>query len=292
VKLIGNGMPASKDAKLPSIIKQTKASALIDGGQTQGMVVLKQATDIALNKTLTSGFAIVGTCNTSSSTGSIGYYANEIAKRGFVGFVFASSPPTVCPHGSYESLYGTNPIAIGIPVHNSDPLVLDMATSAMAYFGLVEANTAGKSVPSDVGFDSQGNSTTDPAKILNGGAIRSFDRSYKGSSLGLIVSILCGPLVRAAYVGLKDADHNWGNLIIAFDPKLLVELSTFQKEVAELLDRVKKAKRLDSKVPIILAGEQGNARYAETVRTGNVNIDDNLYRELLKVANKGPNSKL
>jgi len=292
VKLIGNGMPANKDAKPPKIVKQSKHSTLIDGGQTQGMVVLKQAADTAITKTITNGFAIVGTHNTSSSTGSLGFYANEIAKRGYIGLVLASSPPTVCPHGSYESLYGTNPIAIGIPVHNRDPLVLDMATSAMAYFGLVEAKTAGRTVPNDVGFDSDGKSTTDPGKILDGGAIRSFDRSYKGSSLGLIVSILCGPLVKSAYVGLKDAEKNWGNLVICISPSMLVEIPTFQKEVAELLDRVKKAKRLDPNIPITLPGEQGNAKFQETVKTGNVTVDDNLWKELVKAANKGPTSKL
>jgi LDH2 family malate/lactate/ureidoglycolate dehydrogenase len=44
----------------------------------------------------------------------------------------------VAPHGSYEPIFGTNPLAIGIPTGAGDTsLVLDMATSAEAWFGLV-----------------------------------------------------------------------------------------------------------------------------------------------------------
>lgn len=38
------------------------------------------------------GFGMVGTFNTSTSTGSIGYYAKTIADAGFIAFCFAQSP--------------------------------------------------------------------------------------------------------------------------------------------------------------------------------------------------------
>lgn len=56
------------------------------------------------------------------------------------------------------------------------PVVLDMATSATAFFALVEARRAGRPVADDVGFDASGAVTTDPGAILDGGAMRSFDR--------------------------------------------------------------------------------------------------------------------
>lgn len=56
------------------------------------------------------------------------------------------------------------------------PLVVDMATSATAYFALVEAQRAGRAVADDIGFDAAGAVTSDPGAILAGGAMRSFDR--------------------------------------------------------------------------------------------------------------------
>ena len=55
-------------------------------------------------------------------------------------------------------------------------MVLDMATSAIAYFELVDRARRGAPAPPDVGFDAAGRETTDPAAILDGGAIRPFDR--------------------------------------------------------------------------------------------------------------------
>ena len=49
------------------------------------------------------------------------------------------------PHGAFEPIFGTNPLAIGIPTSESegDPsLILDMATSAEAWFGLVTSITS------------------------------------------------------------------------------------------------------------------------------------------------------
>jgi LDH2 family malate/lactate/ureidoglycolate dehydrogenase len=55
-------------------------------------------------------------------------------------------------------------------------MVLDMATSAIAYFELIDRARRGVPAPPDVGFDSAGRETTDAAAILDGGAIRPFDR--------------------------------------------------------------------------------------------------------------------
>ena len=102
-----------------------------------------------------------------------------------------------------------------------------MSTAATSYFGLVEAQTAGRSIPADFAYDNQGNPTTDPQKAI-AGAIRSFDRSYKGSGLALIGEILAGPLVGAAFCGIGDSKGNWGHLIFAIDPELLTDRESLQ----------------------------------------------------------------
>lgn len=44
----------------------------------------------------------------------------------------------VAPHGSFEPILGTNPIAIGIPTEPRAQ-ILDMATSSWAWYGLKTA---------------------------------------------------------------------------------------------------------------------------------------------------------
>lgn len=284
VKLIGKGLPKNSQAKPIKIVKKTKLSALLNGNQMPGMVVMTKAMDLALEKAKKHGFGIVGTYNTKSSTGAIGYYATSIAKKGFIGFVFAGSPPTVCTFGSYEPIFGTNPLAIGIPTKN-EPLVLDMATASMAFYGLIEAKTAGRPIPPNVAYDSAGKITTDPAKAMDG-AILPFDHNYKGAGLAMIVEILTGPLVRASFADINDSDNNWGNLIFVIDPQLLVDIKTFKKWVSQLITRVKQAKKLPGVKEILIPGERGNKLTQQRVRSGEMEIEDNLYNQLKQVAEK------
>ncbi len=89
--------------------------------------------------------------------------------------MLSQSPEYVAPHGSSQAILGTNPIAVAVPTEG-EPLVLDMATSAAAWYDLLKAQHDGQEVPGDVGFDAQGKPTSSPGAILDGGAMRSFDR--------------------------------------------------------------------------------------------------------------------
>ncbi len=256
VKLIGAGYPKHPDAKPFVIVKETKLSTLINGNFSPAMIVLKKATELTITKAKEHGFGIGGANNTNSSTGAIGYYANEIAKAGLIGFVFAGSPAAVATYGSYQPIFGTNPLAVGIP-SDDEPIVLDMATAAMATYGLIEAKTAGRSIPEDVAYDKDGKKTTDPAKALEGARI-TFDGGYKSAGLAMIVEILTGPLVKASFAGIGDTATNWGNLVFAIDPELLTDREAFKKEVTAMITKVKGTKKLPGVTDIFVPGERGN----------------------------------
>ncbi len=280
VKLINKNFAKNPKAGEITIEKETKLSARINGNHNSGAVVIKKALDMAVAKAKEHGFGMVGTNNTNTSTGALGYWASMIANEGLIGFVFAGSPETVAYHGSFEPIFGTNPLAIGIP-SDGDPLVLDMATAAMAYYGLIEAKTAGRKIPPDIAYDSQGKLTDDPAKAMDG-ALRPFDKSYKGSGLSLIVEVLTGPLVGATFVGIGEA-NNWGNLVIALDPELLADSEQFKKNISALMARVKQTKKLPGVSEVLLPSERGNRLTKERLSSGEIEIEDNLYHELQKV---------
>jgi len=281
VKLIGKGLPKDPQAGTITIERETKLSAILNGNHNPGAVVIRKALEIAVIKAKQHGFGIVGTNHTHSSTGALGYWANMIAQQGLIGFVFAGSPETVATHGSYEPIFGTNPLAIGVP-SEPEPIVLDMATAAMAYYGLIEAKTAGRSIPPEIAYDHEGQLTTDPAKAMQG-ALRPFDKSYKSAGLSLIVEILTGPLVGASFTGVGDTAKNWGNLIMAIDPEILTEREQFKKNVAVLGAKVKGTKKLPGVTEIYLPGERGNRLTKKHLDSGQIEIEDNLYHELQKV---------
>lgn len=88
----------------------------------------------------------------------------------------SQSPEFVAPHGANEAVFGTNPIAVSIPRADGPPLIIDVATSAVAWYDLVRLRAEGQAVAEDVGYDAQGQPSTDPGAILRGGALRVFDR--------------------------------------------------------------------------------------------------------------------
>ena len=65
VKLIGAGMPRDPAWRPIQVVRDTKLSALLDGGHNSGMVAVTKALEIALQKAAEHGFGIVGTNNTN-----------------------------------------------------------------------------------------------------------------------------------------------------------------------------------------------------------------------------------
>lgn len=281
IKVTTKGIARDPDCKPITKEHETLLSANLDGGKNAGMVVLHEAMEIACHKATEHGFGICGTNNTSTSTGALGYYAETVAKKGLIALVFAVSPEFVAPNGAIEPIFGTNPIGVGIPTANG-PVVLDMATSAYSFFGLLEARTAGKRIPHGVAIDGKGNITEDPNAAIDGGAIKTFDGGYKSSNLALIVELLAGPLVGAA-VKDKMSEKNWGNLVIAIDPKMLGQ-QEFEKRAAVVTERVKGAKKAPGVSEILLPGERGDAFAARVKAKGVIDVESNLWAGLQELA--------
>ena len=114
-KLIDGGIPKDPEAGEIQRLKESDFSILLDGARNMGMVVMHMAVEIAMQKAMEKGVGIVGTFNTASSTGAIGYYVSKMAKGGLIGLNFARSPEKVSTYGSYQPIFGTNPLAVGIP---------------------------------------------------------------------------------------------------------------------------------------------------------------------------------
>ncbi|MFZ2152493.1 MAG: Ldh family oxidoreductase [Microgenomates group bacterium] len=280
VKLIGKGIPRRPEGQAPINIKDTPVSALIDGNATHAIIVMDQLANIAIDKAKKSGIGLVGSFNTSESTGILAYYVDKIARAGFIGLAFSSAPfQTTAPFGSTEARFCTNPLAYGVPT-NSDPILFDMTTSAMAYYGLIEAKTAGKDVPENIGFNSEGQPTTNPAEIM-GGALRTI-AGHKGSGLALLVQVLCGPLVGAD--SFNSNSHNAGNFVIAIDPSLFTPTDEFKNRVADVATKIKSARKINGVDDILLPGERGTQLQKQNIDNDELEIGDNLLAELQKVA--------
>lgn len=284
VKLIGAGYHNNATGDI-EIIKETKVSALLDAHQNAAMVAVNKGVRLASEKAKEHGISVVGIRGIATSSGALGYYVKKMAEDGLIGFVFAGSLNMVAAVGSYEPIFGTNPFAIGIP-GKTKPVVLDMATAAMAYYGVIEANTAGKKLPEGMAYDKNGAPTTEPAAVMDGGALRTFGDSYKSSHLSFMVQALTGPLVGAAFMGVGDgATDSSGHLIIAIDPEVLNGLDSLQEHIDVMVQTVKNSKKLPGVAEILMPSEHGDRIADAVLQSGEIEVEDNLYSELQKAAN-------
>jgi L-2-hydroxycarboxylate dehydrogenase (NAD+) len=277
IQEVAVGTPRFKAKREIVVEKETAISCLLDAGGNIGICALRLATDLLVSKARTSGFGIVGIHNSSPpGTGPAGYYAERIAREGFIGMVFCGSSKMVAPNASSERAFGSNPIAIGIPA-DGEPMVLDMATSVMPVFKVVETLIKGEMLPPDVGYDAGGIPTRSPKDILMAGALMTFDRGPKSSGLALMVELLANALTGGCLPGEPD-NQNWGNLAIAIDPDLLIGREAFLRNVDRTMAYIRSLKRTDPARDIHLPGESSSARSEQAIATQELEIDEALFR--------------
>lgn len=146
------------------------------------------------------------------------------AEQGLVALTFVNSMTCVVPHGARQPLFGTNPIAFAAPRSGGEPLVFDLATSAMAHGDVQIAAREGRQLPPGHGVDRDGNPTCDPQAMLDGGALLPFG-GHKGSALSMMVELLAGALTGGNFsFGFSWENHpgaqspRTGQLLIVIDP--------------------------------------------------------------------------
>jgi LDH2 family malate/lactate/ureidoglycolate dehydrogenase len=256
IQEVAVGTPRFKAQREMAVEKETSLSCLIDAGGNIGICAIHNSSP--------------------PGTGPAGYYAERIAREGFIGMVFCGSSKMVAPSGSSERAFGSNPVAIGIPT-GGEALVLDMATSAMPIFKVAEALFKGEMLPPNVGYDAAGVPTRVPKEILASGALMTFDRGPKSSGLALMVELFANALTGGCLPGDPD-DQNWGNLALAIDPDLLVGRESFLNNVDRTMAYLKSLKRADPAREIRLPGESSFLRSEEANATQELEIDEDLFR--------------
>jgi delta1-piperideine-2-carboxylate reductase len=149
-----------------------------------------------------------------------------IAAHDLIGMACVCYMPFVAPHGGTKPIFGTNPIAFAWPRPGKDPIVIDMATAAMAQGEVQIAAREGHQVPLGTGLGPDGRLTTDPNQILKG-VLLPFG-GYKGSAIALMVELLAAGAVgerfsfEAAEADNKDGGPpRGGEFMLAISPELL-----------------------------------------------------------------------
>ncbi|WP_258103821.1 Ldh family oxidoreductase [Marinoscillum sp. MHG1-6] len=185
------------------VVHETPSTGVIDGDSGLGLTVGPEAMKLAIEKAKTAGSGWVSVRN-SNHYGIAGYYAMMALEHDCIGIAMTNASPLVAPTFSKERLLGTNPIAVAIPADKEPPFVLDMATTTAANGKLEILQRKEIQAPSGWIQSADGEPTTDPYGVQNGGALLPLggDRdhgSHKGYGLSAVVDIFSAVLSGANY---------------------------------------------------------------------------------------------
>jgi LDH2 family malate/lactate/ureidoglycolate dehydrogenase len=259
--------------KTPNIrvIHERAASAVIDGDNGMGHLVVSKAVDLAIAKAKTAGVAWVG-CRYSNHAGPASLYARKPLEHDMLGLYFAvGNANHLPPWGGMDMLLSTNPIAAGVPAGDEPPVVLDMATTVAAYGKVKVKAKRGEMMPEGWMIDRQGKPLTDPKRADEGFLLPIGE--HKGYGLALIVGLLAGTLSGAA-MGKEVIDFNadfktttnTGQAILVIDLNAFGDPADFKSRVDTLVRDIRDSARLPGVDRIWLPGEQSHGkrqRYAE-----------------------------
>ena len=249
------------------------ATALINGDNALGHLVMNKAVDLAIEKVKQHSVCWIGS-HFGNHSGAASVYVRKLAEHGYIGIYMAvGNANHMAPWGGIDLLLSTNPIAIAVPAGDEPTVLLDIATTVAAYGKVKVAAQKGESIPDDWMIDRQGKPITDPKKSAEGSLLPI--GGYKGYGLAVMIGLLAGALNNAA-VGRGTIDFNahhdlvtnTGQTIIAVDPSVFGNKEDFVARVTTLVNDLKNSSTLPGVKEIRVPGEGAARTMAERAKAG------------------------
>lgn len=271
------------------VVTERGAILVIDGGRGAGQVVGTEAMAHAIARARAAGAAIVA-LRQSHHLGRIGAYAEQCAEAGLVSLHFVNvigHRPLVAPFGGRDVRLGTNPFCAGVPRAGLPPLILDMATSRIAYGKLRVAFNEGRRVEPGSLIDGAGRPTDDPAVMVPDaiGALLPFGE-HKGFGLALLCDILAGALTAGGtnHAGAFDDDMIINNMFsVVVDPAALGDVAAMAADIERVIGWVKASPAAPGAEAVLIAGEPERAKAADR-RAKGIPVDERTWTDLVAVA--------
>lgn len=271
-----------------SVIRETAATALIDGDNGLGHLAMEAARDLAMAKARAAGIGWVGV-RRGNHAGPLALYVRPQAEAGMLGMAAAvGSANHVPPYGGTDLLLGTNPIAFSAPVAGPDPFVFDMATTVAAMGKIKTLLQRGLPMPEGWMVGRDGQPLTDPARKAEGFLLPI--GGPKGFGLSVAIGLLAGVLNGAAFgsdvidfTADTTSPTNTGQFVMALDPAAFGLDEAFAETAARIFAEMRASSPLPGHAPVRLPGEGRSAAAIERRRSG-VPLGPALRRDLAALA--------
>ena len=256
------------------IVKDSAATAVVDGHDGMGQVVAKRSMQMAIDKAKQYGLGMVVVRN-STHYGIAGYYASMAVKNGCIGITGTNARPSIAPTFGVENMLGTNPLTFGIPTDEPFEFMLDCATSITQRGKIEYFARMGMPTPAGMVIGRDGSAKTDSEQILKDlvsgvaalaplGGIGEELAGYKGFGYATVVEILCAALQDGNYLKMltgigengEKLPYHLGHFFIAINVESFIPLEKFKKIAGNILRELRNSEKAPEQSHIFTAGEK------------------------------------
>jgi uncharacterized oxidoreductase len=269
------------------VVKDDGAVLMFDGLRGYGRPVAGEAMAAAIARCRETG-VVVATLANAHHIGRVGAYGELASAAGLVSLHFVNVTDhraLVAPFRGTDARFVTNPICIALPgTEQRPPIVLDMATSAIAMGKVRVAKNAGTPVDAGVLIDERGRPTRDPGVMYREphGALLPFG-GHKGYALAVVTELLAGalsggPTIQPANPRLGGTINNM--LAVVIDPARLAGVDWLRREIDGFVDYVKASPPADSAAPVLVPGDPERLARERRQREG-IDVDDTTWSEVV-----------
>jgi LDH2 family malate/lactate/ureidoglycolate dehydrogenase len=271
------------------IVRETRTTAVLDGGNGLGHLVGVRAMGLAIAKAAEGDCAFVAVRN-SNHFGTAAYYAEMAAHREMIGLSLTISGMLLMPPwGGVEAILGNNPLAIAFPTDREFPIVLDMACT-VARGKILVAAKKGAAIPADWATGPDGLPTTDPAEALKGLLLPI--AGPKGYALALAVGLLSSMLSDASFgseIGQSyfqvDTPQNVGHLFGVLPISCFEDFEHYKQRIRKAIHDLKNVKKAPGVDEIYLPGEREYLLLQQRRREG-IPLTPAVFEDLRQIGSR------
>jgi LDH2 family malate/lactate/ureidoglycolate dehydrogenase len=266
------------------VLHEDGATIIIDGDRGLGILCCMDAMEqaVRLAKGFGIGFSIVVNSNHFLAAAP---YCLRAAEAGVIGLAFANGNSGMAYPGTNVGALGNSPVGFALPTGAGFPIVFDAALT-LSGGKLIQWAKEGVRIPDGfLGYDADGNFSSDPAAVSQGGVPLPIGL-HKGAGLGILIDVLTGVIANSTFLRtLVPAEHpDWRRTtnthsFIAIDIERFMPLDLFRERMAAYVADLKSKPLAAGYEEILLPGERA-ARSIEDCRLNGVPVDDDVLARL------------
>ena len=271
------------------VVRDRGPILVIEGGRGYGQVIGFETMTMAMERAAQHGVALVAIRN-SFHLGRIGHWAEQCAAQGFASIHFVNGidhPPLQAPFGGRDARMSTHPFCAAVPAAEGEPVVLDMATSKIAFGKVRVARNSGLQVPDDSLLHPEGHVSRDPGVMFTDprGAMLSVGE-HKGSGLAIMCDLLAGAITGGM---TNQPEHPYADgivnnmLSVIVAPGALGERDAIQREIAAASAWIKSSRPRAGFDEVLLPGEPERRRSAQR-RAHGIEVDSESWSHIRAAA--------